>query len=409
MADGASNRRIGRAVGLLRPEGSATQASFVELFFDLFVVFTLTRLVAYAAANLSPDAGAVERWNTLARALLMLLTLLWAWTITTYVTAWFDPKRPVVQVFVVSTAFGLLIMGASILRAFDGRAAGFAYPYVIMQLVRTLALGLMLRGHALRRPFLHATAWYCLSTVPWLIGVAAGSDARIVLWSAALLIDLGSARAGWPLPGLKRYRITPWAAHPRYLASRFQQLLMISLGEPLLAVGIIFSQKPASPYRDIALLTAFLTTVLMWRIYFHVAGELLPDALLSAGDPARIGRIAGVAHITMICGIVANGVGHEVIQSFPDRRTDPAWLAMIIGGPAVYLVGRAVLERVVFSRVSRRRIVAIAVLLLLLTVPSLLAPPTATAVATGLVLLGLAAADTRQSWKRPVESPSPLR
>ena len=408
MTDEGDGRRFGHAVGLLRPAGSATQASFVELFFDLFVVFTLTRLVAYAATDVSPGVQPLQRWLTLARTLLILLTLLWAWTITTYVTAWFDPKRPMVQIFVVCTAFGLLIMGGSILQAFDGRAAGFAYPYVIVQLVRTLALGLMLRGHALRRPFLHATAWYGLSTVPWLVGVAAGSPARIFLWSAALLIDVGSAWVGWPLPGVKRYRITPWAAHPRYLASRFQQLLMISLGEPLLAVGIIFSQKPASPYRDAALLTAFLTTVLLWRIYHHVAGELLPDALVSAGDRARVGRIAGVAHITMICGIVSNGIGHEIIQSYPTRHTDPAWLVMIIGGPAVYLVGRSVLERVVFSRVSPRRLLTIAALLLLAG-PSLIAPPTAAAVATGLLLLGLAVADTRRSWNQPTEKPSPLR
>lgn len=407
MTDGADGGRLGHAVGLLRPEGSATQASFVELFFDLSVVFTLTRLVAYGAVHLSPDTQPLERWATLARTLLMLLTLLWAWTITTYITAWFDPKRPVVQVFVVSSAFGMLIMGGSILQAFDGRAAGFAYPYVVMQLARTLALGVMLRGHALRRPFLHATAWYCLSTIPWLIGVAAGGPARILLWSAALLIDLGSARAGWPLPGLKRYRVTPWAAHPHYLASRFQQLLMISLGEPLLAVGIIFSQKNAGPYRDTALVTAFLTTVLLWRIYFHLAGELLPDALLSAPDRARVGRIAGVAHLIMICGIVANGIGHEIIQSYPSGRSEPAWLVMIVGGPAAYLAGRSVVERVVFSRISRRRLVAIA-LLLLLAVPSLAAPPTVTAVATGLVLLGLAVADTRRSWHQPSELPSPL-
>jgi low temperature requirement protein LtrA len=247
MTDGAEARRIGRAVGLLRPEGIATQASFVELFFDLFVVFTLTRLVAYAATNLSPDASASQRWITVAHTVLMLLTLLWAWTITTYLTARFDPKRLAVQIFVVATAFGMLIMGGSVLRAFDSRAAGFAYPYVLMQLVRTFALGLMLRGHALRRPFLHATVWYCLSAVPWLLGVAVGSSARVVLWSVALLIDLGGARAGWPLPGLKSDRIATWGAHPRYLASRFQQLLMIALGEPLLAVGIIFSLKPASP------------------------------------------------------------------------------------------------------------------------------------------------------------------
>jgi low temperature requirement protein LtrA len=407
MANGAEAQRSGRAVGLLRPERSATQASFVELFFDLFVVFALSRLVAYAVAELSPDTQPAERWITLARTLLMLLALLWAWTITTYVTARFDPKRPVVQIFVLATAFGLLIMGASILRAFDGRAAGFADPYAIMQLARTFALGLMLRGHALRRPFLRSSVWYCLSAVPWLLGAATGSASRIFLWSAALLIDLGAARAGWPLPGMRRDRIATWAAHPRYLASRFQQLLMIALGEPLLAVGIIFSQKPASTYRIIALVTAFLTTVLIWRIYYHLAGELLPDALTLAADPARIGRIAGVAHITMICGIVTNSVGHEIIQAYPSGHTDPVWLVTIIGGPVWYLAGRAVLERVVFSRISRRRLLGIAVLLLL-AAPSLVAPPTAAAVATGLVLLAIAVADTRHSWNRPTERPSPM-
>jgi low temperature requirement protein LtrA len=406
MTEGAANPRAGRAVGLLRQE-TASQAGFVELFFDLFVVFTLTRLVAFAVADLSPQRRPSDRWITVAQLLLMLLTLLWAWTITTYLTARFDPKRPAVQIFVVSTAFGLLIMGSSVVGAFNGRALGFAYPYVIIQLVRTFALGLMLRGHALRRPFLHASVWYCLSAIPWLAGVTTGSTSRIYLWSVALLIDLGAARAGWPLPGMRRERITTWAAHPRYLASRFQQLLMIALGEPLLAVGIIFSQRPASPYRIVALLTAFLTTVLLWRIYYHLAGELLPDAMASAVDKARVGRIAAVAHLVMICGIVANGVGHEIIESYPTAHTDPAWLVMIVGGPAVFVAGRVALERVVFFRLSRRRLVAMTALLLA-AAPLLVAPPTVAAVTTGLVLLGLAVADTRRSWNRPTERPSPM-
>jgi low temperature requirement protein LtrA len=408
MAGGAEGRWFHRAAGLLRQEGSATQGSFVELFFDLFVVFTLTRLVTYGVDNLSPATQPPERWLNLARTLLMLLTLLWAWTITTHLTARFDPKRPVVQLFVLFTAFGLLIMGVSTQGAFDGRAEGFAYPYVILQFARTLVLGLMLRGHALGQPFLRAVAWYCLSTVPWLLGTTTGRPTRILFWSVALLIDLFAARAGWPLPRLKRERITTWGAHPRYLASRLQQLLMIALGEPLLAVGIVFSHKPASPYRIIGLVTAFLTTVLFWRIYHHRAGELLPDALHLAADPTRIGRIAGVGHITMICGIVLNGVGHEIIQSYPRGYSDPVWLVTIIGGPAAYLAGRAIVERVVFARISRRRLLGIAVLLLL-AAPSLFTPPTAAAVAAGAVLLVIAVADTRHSWQRPGEPPSPMR
>lgn len=403
MTEGAESRWAGRGVGLLRRE-TATQASFVELFFDLFLVFTLTRLVAFGVADLSPDRPASQRWITVARLILVLLTLLWAWTIITYLTARFDPRRPMVQIFVVSSAFGLLLMGASISHAFDGRAAGFAVPYVIIQFVRTLALALMLRGHALRRPYLRAAVWYGLSAVPWLVGVVTGAEPRILFWSAALLIDLGAARAGWPLPGMKRDRIQEWGVHPRYLARRFEQLLMIALGEPLLAVGIVFSEKPASPYRDIALLTAFLTTVLLWRIYYHLAGQVLPEALTATADRARIGRITAVAHIAMICGIITNGVGHEIVQSFPTKHTDPTWLLMIVGGPAVYLAGRATLERMVFFRIALRWRLAI-VAVLLLAVPSLFVPPLAVAIASGLALLAIAVADTRQTRYETIASP----
>ena len=43
---GRRRQAAGRAVGLLRMSGSAQQATFVELFFDLAVVFALDRVVA---------------------------------------------------------------------------------------------------------------------------------------------------------------------------------------------------------------------------------------------------------------------------------------------------------------------------------------------------------------------------
>jgi low temperature requirement protein LtrA len=100
-------------------------------------------------------------------------------------------------------------------------------------------------------------------------------------------------------------------------------------------------------------------------------------------------------------------VGHEIIQSYPTVHSDPTWLVMVIGGPAGYLAGRAVLERVVFSRISLRRLLGIAALLLL-AAPSLVAPPTSAAVTTGLVLLFISVADARHSRNQPNERPSPL-
>ena len=67
-----------------------------------------------------------------------------------------------------------------------------------------------------------------------------GSAWCLVWWAVAAAIDLGSARLGWPAPGLGRHQNTIWQLAGHYLANRNQQLLVIALGESILAVGISY-------------------------------------------------------------------------------------------------------------------------------------------------------------------------
>ncbi|MEV5693005.1 low temperature requirement protein A [Micromonospora globbae] len=393
--------------GLLRGERSNQQAGFVELFFDLVLVFALNRVVAVSAAGLA-SASRVERWDAFLRGLLVILPLMWVWGITAYVTARFDPRRTPIQLMVLVSALGMLLLGAAIPEAFDGQAFVFAGSYVVLQAGRSLALHRMLQGHMLRRLYLRSLIWFCVSGVPWLLGAATQGSARDLLWATAIAIDFGAARWGWPLPGMGRETVTAWASAPQHLADRARQVLMIALGETILAVGIAYTGNNGvhSLTATFALLIAFLTTVLLWRIYWYTSGELFENTIESAKNRASLGRVAQASHFLMILGIVATATGHELVQDHPTGRTYLSWLAVIVGGPALYLVGRAILEWVVFARVSRPRLIGIAALPML-ALPLAFAAPLAAAAAVSVVLLTIAVADGLRAARNPTEAPAP--
>jgi low temperature requirement protein LtrA len=111
----------------------------------------------------------------------------------------------------------------------------------------------------------------------------------------------------------------------------------------------------------------------------------------------------------MVAGIVATAVGSELVIDYPLGHTQPAWIAVTFGGPALFLAGRTILERQVSARMSWDRLIGISVLAALtpamLHVVPLLVALTATAVLTGNAI-----ADAALARGRPPEpSPPPDR
>ncbi|MCM0678496.1 low temperature requirement protein A [Micromonospora phytophila] len=376
------------------------------------MVFALNRLVASAVPGLEvpgPDGSdSPSQWTAVGRTLLLFVPLVWTWTITAYITARLDPRTPGTQWSILVTAFAMLVMGTSVPHAFDGAGLPFALAYTFVLINRALVFGYTLSGHPLARLFFRGMFWSAVAGMFLILGALASDRAQVLLWILAVVIDLGSARLGWPLPRLGRGRATAWALAPHYLADRYQQLLLIALGETILAVGITYAGGTGRTggYESIGLLVAFVTTVLLWRIYFHRAGQVLGKAVAAAPDPAGLGRFIASAHMVMIFGIVITAIGHELIQSHPVAYAYPAWLVMILGGPACYLFGRAALERAVFSRVSLRRWVGIGVLLAI-GAPLLAAPPLTAGITAAVVLFGIAIVDARRAAHRPLEKPHP--
>ncbi|MFG3604637.1 low temperature requirement protein A [Micromonospora chersina] len=397
-----------QARDVLRGEEESRQANFLELFFDLVLVFALIGVVSRVVPDLLSDDVRL-RWLSLLYTVVLALPLLWLWTTTAYITSRFSPGCGRIQVLVLASAFGLLIMSTSLPYAFVAHGGTFAVPYVLLQVGRPLLLLPLLREHeAVRALYTRLAIGFAVSGVVWLAGAVVYGPYRVALWSVAITMDLVVARFNWTIPGRGRRSTSAWAmTSTRHLPERYQQLLLIALGETVVSIGLTYTHHHHSTLAETtALVITFLSSVLLWRIYFYRAGQILAEAVEASTNPALLGQRIGAAHVFMVLGIVFIAAGSEDVLAHPGGHTRAAWLAVILGGPALFLFGRIRLERYVFDRLAVRRLVGIGVLALL-ALPLYFGPPLLATFAAAVVLLGVALADARKAAGRPPEAPSP--
>jgi low temperature requirement protein LtrA len=290
--------------------------------------------------------------------------------------------------------------------AFEGDASIFVGAYVAVQVGRPLALLVLLRGHEQWRIPFRIVCWHTVSAVPWIVGaVLPIGPAGAALWMLALVIEYAGFILGWPTPGLGRSRISQWVIAVEHLAERYRQFVLIALGESIVLTGITFSGSGHGAGRTVAFVVAFSTIALLWRIYFGRSGEALAPGVVGNPRPGRIVEFGIYTHLVIVAGIVATAVGYELVIEHPSGHLDPAWLAVILGGPALFLAGRAAAEYAVVRRVLPSRLVGLLALAALAPALVRLCPLTSGIAAAG-VLAGIVVADTVRVWRRPGE-PSP--
>ncbi|WP_446214018.1 low temperature requirement protein A [Micromonospora sp. IBSANI012] len=200
----------------------------MELFFDLVFVFALAGL----------SQGLLERlnWSDAFQTLVLLLALWSVWINTAGLTDRFDPQQPLIQLLVLATMFGTLMMAAAVPEAFHEQGLFFAGAYVATQTGRGAVAVLLLRGHEARAPFVRALFWSGVSAVPWIAGAVAHDTARGVLWALAVAVEYVAIALGLPTPRLGRafMRAAEYAISGEHLAERCRQLFIIALGEVIL-------------------------------------------------------------------------------------------------------------------------------------------------------------------------------
>jgi low temperature requirement protein LtrA len=256
--------------------------------------------------------------------------------------------------------------------------------------------------------------WVGLAAVPWVAGAMLHGWPRTALWIAAVAVEYVGVGLSFPTPGLGRAgrRRPEVVVSEEHMAERYQQFFIVVLGEPIVVTGLAFANGDFTAARTAATLVAFITTALLWRIYIHRAGARLADAMAAVPDPRRLTALTIYSHAIMAAGIITIAVADELVIQRPLGYTDAGQITVILGGPALFLVGRATFEYAVFGRVSRPRLIG-ALALLAATPAMRLVPPLAAAttaaavlaVVAALILVGIAVSDVAPAQQSPFKPP----
>jgi low temperature requirement protein LtrA len=390
----------------LRPRGNGvTQpTTTVELFFDLVYVFAVTQLSHQIIDDLSV-AG-------VAQAAFLLLIVWWAWIYTTWMANWFDPASPAVRGVLTAVMLGSLLMAAALPEAFGERGLLFAASYVALQVGRNAAAASLLkRRHRLRDVFERLVVWSAAAGVLWLAGAALDSDQRLVLWIPALALELAAPAAGYWLPGRGRAATTDYDIEGAHFAERCQLFIIIALGESIVVTGATASAAGLTSTVVLCLIVAFVETAALWWLYFGATAEHARATMSTCDDPGRLARDAYTyLHLPIIAGIIATAVGNDLLIAGPYQAPHGVGVAMILGGPALYLLGEGLFRWRMTGATNAKRVAVAALLILLVPlggqVGALVLSIVVAALLTALAVWelrapGLVGASARATWRPP--------
>jgi low temperature requirement protein LtrA len=351
-----------RLTAVLR--GDDERVTPLELFFDLIFVLAITQCTALMAHENS--------WEGLAKGVLVLGILWWAWVGYSWLTSVVDPEEGTVRVVIFVAMAALLVCALCVPTAFDDGAAIFAVAYAI---VRFAHIGLFMIASREDPQLRHSVLGLAISTAIGcaLIGAAAFADgtAQGVLWVLALTLDMG---------GPIFIDTEGWRLVPHHFAERHGLIVLIALGESVVAIGAGAEHTVDAAIAAAAVIGITLVAALWW-LYFDVVALVAARRLVNATAGKERNEIArdsfSYLHLPMIAGVVlvALGIKKTLAHTGHDLDTVPAFA--LLAGTATYLVAHVAFRWRNVHRFSWQRLVAGAVCMALLpvvvNVPALLA------------------------------------
>jgi low temperature requirement protein LtrA len=366
----------------------------VELFFDLVFVFAVTQLSHLIISDLSL-AG-------LGRAGFLLLAVWWAWIATTWMVNWFDPASAKVRGALVIVMLAGLLLSVSLPTAFSSGSWLFAGAYAVLHISRNSAGALLLSpAHGLRNLFQRLLAWSLATGALWLLGAGLHGDWRLLAWAPALALEFVAPLLGYWLPGRGRVGTTAYDIEGGHFAERCQGFIIIALGESIVVTGATAADAGLTATVVLCLAIAFIESAALWWLYFGAAAEHSRTAMMLSPDTGRLGRDAYTyLHLPIVAGIIMSAVGDDLLIAAPNQTLHGVGLAMVLGGPSLYLVGENLFRLRMTGTTNAKRFGAAGTLLALAFLGSHVSALVISATVAGL-LTALAIWELR----RPGEAP----
>jgi low temperature requirement protein LtrA len=310
-----------------------SRVTYAELLFDLVFVFAVTQVSHTLLSHFTP-LGAVE-------TTLLLLSVWWVWVYTSWVTNWLNPELTPVRVLLFLLMLGGLVLSTSIPLAFDSRGLWFAIAYAAMQVGRTLFWLLSTPARtAARMNTIRILVWLSVSAVFWIAGGLAQGEMRLLLWAMALGIEYLSPAVRFWIPKYGASSVADWYVEGGHLAERCAGFIIIALGESIVVTGATFADLRWTSEVVAAFLSAFVTALAMWWLYFHKGAEAGSELISSSNEPGRLARLAYTyLHLPIVAGIILSAVSDDLVLQHPTGHSDVRVVVSTVGGPMLFLIG----------------------------------------------------------------------
>jgi low temperature requirement protein LtrA len=356
---------------------SGQRVTPLELFFDLVFVFAITQVTGFLADN--------STWVGLLRGLLLLGALWWAWAAYAWLTNTLNPEEGAVRLFVFGSIGAMLIVSLATPNAFGTDGVVFGVAYFIVRALHLALYAIAGRGdRELLRALLRLAPFAI--TAPALL-VAAGflkDGPQLAVWGVALAIDyLGPAVVG---------HMRGWRVSPEHFVERHGLVVIIALGESIVAIGVGAAGVRLDAGVIVAALLGIAVVSALWWSYFDwvifIAQARLAEA--TGAERATLARdLYSYLHLPMVAGIVLFALGMKTTLADVQSPLPMIPAIGLCGGLALYFLAHVALRLRIGGRLGHGRPVAtillIALIPLAIAVPALTALGLVTAVCAALI------------------------
>ena len=342
----------------------------LELFFDLVFVFAFTQVTTVLSSN--------PTWSGLEHALLILAALWWAWSAYAWLTNTIDPSEGEVWAALVVAMAAMFVAALAVPDGFGRHGAVFGVAFLI---VTVMHLALLLRGVRGDPDMLAAILRFAPSglTGAGLI-LAAGfvhGWSRPVLWLAALTV-------AYVVPLFTE--LSGWRVQPGHFIERHGLIVIIAIGESLVAIGIGARHADLGASVIVAAVLGLLVATSFWLAYFDFFTARVQQLLADRSGVERVALARDTytyLHLPMVTGIVLFAFAMKTTLAHVGDHLAMIPAIGLCAGPALYLLAYVLLRIRISRTVSRGRLLAAVACAALLPVGR---------TAPALVTLGLVAA-----------------
>jgi low temperature requirement protein LtrA len=371
MSTEVASGRMPRLRAVMREEETVTP---LELFFDLVFVLALTQCTALMSAD--------PTWSGLAKGLLVLGVLWWSWVGYAWLTSTVDPEEGAVRLVMFAAMAAFLVAGLCVPNAFGDAALTFAVAYGFVRVAHIALFLLASRDDPLFRASVVGLAVSTAIGVGLLVAASfADGVLQGGLWALALVLDMG---------GPYFFGAEGWKLAPHHFAERHGLIIIIALGESIVAVGV-----GAAAHVDLGIVAAAVAgtavAAALWWLYFDVVALAAANRLAKAEAGRSQNEMArdsySYVHFPMVAGIVLVALGMKKTLGHVEDPLKLVPAVALMGGTAMYLLAHVAFRYRHIHSVNTRRLGL--ALLLVAFVPAAVEIPALATIAVVAVALAL--------------------